>query len=68
MPDVTVSEAVAEYFFQQCAGEHKGVGGALPHNPTIWSLMRAHGIYENKHDFARFLRQCADHLEKGQPF
>lgn len=68
MTDVTVSEAVAEYFFQQCIGEHGGPSGPIEHNPPIQSLLSAHGVYVNRHNFARFLRQCADHLEKRPPF
>ena len=65
--DVTVSEPVAYFFYEQCAGESNGHMSMIPNNPVLSGLCKAHAIH-TKEDFSRFLRQVADSLEKEQPF
>jgi len=65
--DITVSEAVAEYFYDQCAGMYSGHMAAIPNNPVIYGLIKAHSA-DQKVDFARFLRQVADKLEAEPKF
>lgn len=67
MSDVTVSEAMARYFYEQCAGEHNGSMASMPNNPVLHGLMMAHSV-NGYDDFARFLRQVADQLTKEQQF
>jgi len=67
MVEVTVSEPVAQFFYQQCAGETNGHMASIPNNPVIYGLIQAHKAM-SPDDFARFLRQVADCLTKEQPF
>ena len=65
--EVTVSEAVAQYFYEQCCGAYTGHMAHTPNNPVIDGLIKAHRC-KKPEDFARFLRQVADHLEQGDKF
>ena len=67
MSELTVSEPMAKYFYDQCSGMYNGHMAAIPNNPVLYGLMVAHGV-NTKEDFARFLRQVADQLTKKQPF
>jgi len=67
MSDVTVSEAVAKYFYEQCSGQYNGHMSMIPNNPVLFGLLQAHSV-GSPTDFARFCRQVADQLEKEQPF
>ena len=65
MMDVTVSEATAQFFYEQCAGEYTGHMSLIPNNPVIHGLIKAHSAIERS-DFTRFLRQCADKLDRAE--
>lgn len=65
--ELTVSEPMAQFFMDQCVGDHNGHMAAIANNPVIMSVCKAHGV-STKEDFARFLRQVADQLTKEQPF
>jgi len=65
--DLTVSEAMAQYFYDQCAGQYNGYMAALLNNPVIYGLVMAHSA-DRKEDFVRFLRQVADKLEVKPEF
>lgn len=65
--EVTVSEAVATYFYEQVCGMYSGHMAGIPNNPVLYGLAKAHRV-DTHEDFARFLRQCADQLTKEQPF
>ena len=65
--NVKASEAVADYFYEQCCGDYPGHMGRIPNNPNLWGLMQSHAATDRE-SFARFLRTCAEHLEKEQPF
>ena len=65
--DVTVSQAVAHYFYNQVCGEYAGHMSMIPNSPVLYGLTQAHAVRSEK-DFASFLRQCAAHLEKEPVF
>ncbi|MCK5639852.1 MAG: hypothetical protein KAJ19_03615 [Gammaproteobacteria bacterium] len=65
--DLTVSEASAIYFYEQCVGTFDGHMAAIPNNPVLRGLCLAHGV-KHQDDFVRFLRQVAEQLGKEQPF
>ena len=66
--DLMVSEAMAELFMDQCVGSYNGHMSAIPNNPVIDGICRAHRANDRKEDFAIFLRQVADQLTKEQDF
>lgn len=65
--DIKVSEAVAKYFYNQVCGLYSGHMALIPNNPVLQGLMEAHGV-NNPKDFAGFLREVADNLEKDSAF
>lgn len=65
--DVTVSEPMAAFFMEQCMGSYNGHMAAIPNNPVLDAVCKAHSVH-NKEQFARFLRQVADQLTKDQKF
>ncbi len=65
--DITVSESVAKYFYEQCAGSFTGHMANVPNNPVLHGLLHAHSV-SSKQDFSRFLHQVAEKLIKDQPF
>lgn len=58
-----VSEASAIYFFIQCAGFYNESTGSVARNPKIQEMVISHGA-EKSHDFAIFLRNIADQLDR----
>ena len=65
--ELTVSEPVAEFFMQQCVGEHSGHMSMIPNNPVLYGLVQSHRAL-GRNEFVRFLRQIADQLDKDIPF
>jgi hypothetical protein len=65
--DIKVSEPVAEYFMEQCVGSSNGHMMGIPNCPALYGLCRAHRI-DGKKDFARFLIDVAEQLNKQPPF
>jgi hypothetical protein len=65
--NLTVSEPMAEFFMEQCAGTYTGHMANIPNNPVLFGIIQAHRAMD-KQDFARFLRQVADQLTKEQKF
>jgi hypothetical protein len=65
--EIKVSEPVAEYFMEQCMGEVNGHMAAIPNNPVLFGLCKAHRINSKEH-FAAFLIDVANQLTKEQPF
>ena len=69
------SEAMAELFYDQCAGSTSGHMANVPNNPVLFSLVScaADGKPDNcraasKKNFALMLREMADHLENADQF
>ena len=65
---MNVSKEVAEFFYEQCAGEYSGHMSTIPNNPTVQGLLRAHGITNPRHpdslkQFAEFCRLVAEQLD-----
>jgi len=65
--DLKVSEAVAEFFMDQCMGETSGHMSMIPNNPVLFGLVSAHRA-RTKEDFAAFLIDVSNQLMKVQPF
>ncbi len=65
------NKAMAEFFYEQCAGSTSGHMAMLPNNPVVYGLIKAHtGTRDNCHaatktDFAVLLRKMADELTDG---
>lgn len=60
-----VSVGVANFFMEQCIGEHNGHMAAIPNNPVLMGLLNAHDACQQD-KFAAFLREVADKLDRGQ--
>ena len=64
-------DALAEFFYEQCAGTTSGHMALIPNNPVIFGLVRAvTGTSDNCHaasqtEFAELLRDMADFLDGG---
>jgi len=64
---MNVSKEMAVFFMEQCIGETNGHMAAMPNNPTIQGLCRAHGamsvsLSEEKELFAEFCKQVSEQL------
>ena len=63
------NKAIAEFFYEQCAGSTTGHMAMLPNNPVMFGLIKAHsGKKDNcyastKTEFSAFLRKIADELD-----
>ena len=55
-------KALAEYFYDQCAGSYTGHMANVPNNPVLHGLMLACGV-KSKKDFASQLRKFADAID-----
>lgn len=71
--EIEVNQSTAEFFMDQCIGQHTGHMAMIPNNPTLFSLTRMHttAILGEKRQmdrlqFAKFCRGVADQLEKDQ--
>jgi len=60
----SVNNPTALLFYDQCLGGSNGHMATIPNSPIMESICAAHGIKTQK-DFARFLREAADHLDGG---
>lgn len=65
-----MSKELAEFFYDQCCGQHAGHMAMLPNNPVLHSLMRGLGVISpnnvgnnEREKFAEMLRQLAYELE-----
>lgn len=64
-------DAIADLFYEQCAGTFSGHMANVPNNPVIfslvWSATESTGIggrAATKEEFAVFLREIADMLDE----
>ena len=67
MSILIVSEAMAELFYDQCAGDSNGHMATIPNSPILNSILIAHKARDTKAQFAEFLREVADQLTKEEP-
>ena len=58
-----VSEAVAEFFMNQCVGEQNGHMAMIPNHPVLYGLCAAHGVKSPK-DFAAFLQDIVNNIPR----
>ena len=64
-------DALAKFFYEQCAGVTNGQMALIPNNPVLFGLLSAvTGTKDNCYaasqtDFAKFLRETADWLDGG---
>lgn len=64
-----VSEETAKFFVDQCIGTHSGHMAAIPNNPVLFGLLKAHGVESYNTDcMAKFLEKVAAHLRNETPF
>ena len=65
--EIKVSEPVAEFFMDQCIGETSGHMAMIPNNTILSGLCKAHRV-NDKPQFAAFLQDIVNELQKDQPF
>jgi len=67
MKEIHISKESAQFFTEQCRGEHTGHMAMIPNNPTLHGFCKAYGV-KTDCDFACFLRSVADALTEGKEF
>jgi hypothetical protein len=64
-----MNEALAKYFYEQCAGTTPGHSAMIPNNPTLFTLVKAFTCRKDncyaatQTEFANMLRDMADALD-----